>query len=103
MNRLAYLTVEAAMFLGIWIVAYSTSSWHTFKTKRLIFIIAALYCLWVALDLVAVARGVFWFPSEGNLPLRILTLPLEEHLFFPLHTATIWMVLLLLNGTKRSD
>ena len=95
----AYLFIEIAMMLVVWAVAYATNSGRTLVTRRYIAISVLLYCLWLVLDLLAVARGVFDFPAQGNLPFRILGLPVEEHLFFPLHTAVIWMLVLL--GIER--
>jgi lycopene cyclase domain-containing protein len=97
----AYSFIEAAMFMGIWIVGYSTGALKTLTTRRFMTLTVSLYSLWIVLDLCAVALGIFRFPPEGNLPLRIVGLPIEEHLFFPLHTMVIWMLLLLSIGSKR--
>jgi hypothetical protein len=97
----AYFFIEAAMFIAVCVIAYVTGALPTFATKRFLLIVAALYSFWVSLDCAARLYSVFSFPPDGNLPLRILGLPLEEHLFFPLHTATIWVFLVLVGGQRH--
>jgi lycopene cyclase domain-containing protein len=56
--------------------------------------------MWVFWDLLAFQLGVFQFPPGGSLPPRILGLPLEEHLFFLVHTITLWALLLVAESAK---
>ena len=98
----AYFLIELAMASGAFGIAYSTRTLTTFTTWRFLAVNGFLYILWLSLDLLAVSRGVFLFPTDGNLPFRILGLPLEEHLFFPLHTAVVWSFVLLALGTSES-
>ena len=100
-QNLTYLGAEVACLAGLALLAYSTLAARTLVTKRFMAIAVALYCLWVAIDLVAVSSGVFYFPPEGSLPIRVLGLPLEEHLFFPIHTAAVWLLILLGSKSRR--
>lgn len=100
-QQYSYFFIEAAMLIAILVIAYVTGALTTFATKRFLLIVAALYLFWVSLDCSARFYSVFSFPPDGTVPLRILGLPLEEHLFFPLHTATIWVFLVLVGGQRH--
>jgi lycopene cyclase domain-containing protein len=53
----------------------------------------ALAFFWFCIDQVAVGLGIWDFPDGGTLPIRLLSLPLEEYLLFFLHTVICFLLL----------
>lgn len=99
-QNLSYLTFELAGLFGALLVIYSLGGIRTLISRRFMTLLASLSALWISWDYLAVYLDVFRFPREGNLPLRILGLPLEEHLFFFVHVITIWTIVLIAESTK---
>ncbi len=99
-QNLSYFVFELFVLLGVGLVAHSLGIVYTVATRRFITVAAALYVFWVVLDVIAVRMGVFVFPARGNLPIRVLGLPLEEHLFFIVHVVAIWIVVLVADAAK---
>jgi hypothetical protein len=57
--------------------------------------------LWFAVEQVAMFFEIWTYPLGGTLPIRVLSLPIEEYLVFFLHTLTCFA--LLLRETARED
>lgn len=100
-GRLAYLWLELASFLGVWLLSYGTFEWRSILCPRFVRLATALYAIWLTLDACAVAAGIWYFPSEGSLPIRLLGLPLEEHLFLVLHTVLTFILLSFLQARQQ--
>jgi lycopene cyclase domain-containing protein len=94
-QSLSYLFFELAAVFCAWLALYSLGALRTLATKRFLFLAAALYVFWVGWDLLAASLGVFLFPMKGSLPIRIMGLPLEEHLFFLVHTIAVWSLVVI--------
>jgi lycopene cyclase domain-containing protein len=88
----------AYLFLELAIVVYAIGfGWEHWDIKRLLsatYLYAAtgLAVLWFALDQIAVWLGLWTFPDGGTLPIRILSLPLEEYIIFFLHTLVCFIL-----------
>ena len=102
-SRFAYLFMELACVLGVWLLAAGSFSWRLLASKRFLLPAIALYALWTVLDVLAVRFRIWWFPLEGSIPIRLLGLPLEEHVFLILHTILTMMLLSLLLETERAE
>lgn len=95
----------AYLFLELAIVAYAIGfGWEYWDLKRLFsrpFVHAALglALAWFVLDQLAVWLGIWAFPIGGTLPVRILSLPIEEYIIFFLHTLVCFV---LINRYARS-
>jgi lycopene cyclase domain-containing protein len=96
MQQWNYFVLEVAMFSTIALLSWQqwTVEWFRWRKFRRS---AILLCfLWFALDQFAVQAGVWSFPAEGTLPIRIVRLPIEEYLCFIGHTAITFMIVRLL-------
>jgi lycopene cyclase domain-containing protein len=89
---------SAYLFLELAILAYVVGfGWEHWTTKELFSapILSAalsLSAVWFALDQIAVALGLWSFPAGGTMPVRILSLPIEEYLIFFLHTLVCFVL-----------
>ena len=85
-------SASAYLFLELSILAFAIGvGWEQWNLKRLCsprFLSAALglAVVWFCLDQIAVRLGIWTFPEGGTLPIRILSLPIEEYMLFFLHT-----------------
>ena len=100
-QNFSYALFELAWIFIIWLIIFSLGATRTLVTKRLLSVVAGLYAVWIIWDLVAVRLGVFYFPESGNLPLRVFNIPLEEHLFFVVHSFCAWALVLIADFSKR--
>jgi len=105
MQQCNYLVLEIAMFSTIALLSWQQWTFAAFWSRRFLRSALLLYCLWFALDQLAVQANVWSFPVEGTLPIRILRLPIEEYLCFVGHTAITFLIVRLLelrwDDTKR--
>jgi lycopene cyclase domain-containing protein len=101
-QNLSYALFDLSGTAGALLVIYSIGALKTLTTRRFLFVLTGQYLLWIAWDYLAVRLGVFSFPPEGNLPIRILGLPAEEHLFFPFHSILTWAVVVLAQAAKAA-
>jgi|ERR1043166_1014032 lycopene cyclase domain-containing protein len=89
---------SAYLFLELAILAYALGfGWEYWNLKRLfsrelLSIACGLALLWFSLDEIAVYLNVWAFPPGGTLPVRILSLPLEEYIIFFLHTLVCFIL-----------
>jgi lycopene cyclase domain-containing protein len=99
-QNFSYCLFETAGITASLLIIYSLGAIRTLATRRFLAVVVAQYSVWITWDYLAVELGVFYYPHEGNLPLRVLGLPLEEHLFFPFHSLLSWAVVLLVQAAK---
>jgi lycopene cyclase domain-containing protein len=99
-QNFSYILFDLAVTTGALLVLYSLNALTTMATKRFLAILIAQYLFWISWDYLAIRLGVFRFPREGNLPVRIAGLPLEEHLFFPFHSLLTWAVVIMAQAAK---
>ena len=86
--------------LAAWVTIYSLGAARTLATRRFLATLLLLYLGWIAWDMLAVSLSVFRFPPNGNLPFRLLGVPLEEHLFFLVHILVVWALILLAESAR---
>ena len=94
-QNLSYLLFELAGLLAALLVLFSLGAERTLVTRRFLLLTASLFCGWLLWDFIAAHLGVFVFPVDGNLPLRVGGLPVEEYLFFVFHPLVTWTVVLI--------
>jgi lycopene cyclase domain-containing protein len=88
----------AYLFLELAIIVYAIGfGWEHWDVKRLLspvylYPAIGLAVLWFALDEIAVFLGLWSFPDGGTLPIRILSLPLEEYIIFFLHSLVCFIL-----------
>jgi lycopene cyclase domain-containing protein len=99
-QNFSYAVFEVAGVVASWLVAYSLGAACTWLTRRFVGVVTCLYVLWLSWDMLAIQLDVFRFPAEGSLPIRVLGIPLEEHLFFVVHAVTIWTLILIAESAK---
>ena len=96
---------SAYSFLELAVVAFIVGfGWHDWSRRELcsrrFWILAlSLAGFWFVIDQIAVHLGLWAFPQGGTLPIRILSLPLEEYLLFFLHT---FVFLILVNQCSKT-
>ena len=61
-----YLVAELAIVSMILLVKPSHVSWRVFWSRHFIVTATGLFFFWLALDLVALAIGLWYFPPERN-------------------------------------
>jgi lycopene cyclase domain-containing protein len=82
----AYLATEIALLAFILAIKPRGIPFRLFVSRRFLAVGAALFLVWMALDLVAVSLGLWSFPTGGTLDFRFLGLPIEEYAMFFIHT-----------------
>jgi lycopene cyclase domain-containing protein len=91
-------SASAYLFLELAIIAYVVGfGWEHWTLKELFSgpVLGAalgLSTLWFLLDQIAVMLGLWSFPAGGTMPVRILSLPIEEYLIFFLHTLVCFVL-----------
>ena len=82
----AYLFFELAVF--VFLLGFGWEHWNLRDLASRLFWIPAvcLASLWFLMDQIAVRLSLWMFPEDGSLPIRLFSLPIEEYLFFFLHT-----------------
>ena len=101
-QNFSYLFFEVAGLFAALSVIYALGAARTLLTRRFAIVMAGLYGMWLSWDMLAISLEVFQFPTRGNLPIRLLGIPLEEHLFFLVHALVTWALLLLAEPTRPS-
>jgi lycopene cyclase domain-containing protein len=94
-----YLFLEIALVLSVYLFTAETFRIRSLWRKEFAVRAAILFVLWLVIDEIAVHLGLWFFPSEGTLPVRIAGLPIEEHALFVLHTVICQM--LVATGNSR--
>jgi lycopene cyclase domain-containing protein len=99
-QELSYGLFEIAIFLACWLVVYSVGASSSVLTCRFALLTLAIYLVWLGWDLAAIRAGVFVFPADGSLPVRLLGVPLEEHAFFFVHAFACWSAVVAAEATQ---
>lgn len=88
---------SAYLFLELSILAYAIGfGWEHWDANRLLsrsFVYAAcgLALFWFCIDQIAIWLDLWTFPEGATLPIRVLSLPIEEYLLFFLHTVICFL------------
>jgi lycopene cyclase domain-containing protein len=83
---------SAYLFLELSILAYVVGfGWENWDSDRIfsrpnLYAACGLATFWFCIDQVAVGLGLWTFPDGATIPVRFLSLPIEEYLLFFLHT-----------------
>ncbi len=82
----AYLFLELSIL--VYAIGFGWENWRIARLRSRTFLFATLglAIIWFVLDQVAVRLGLWTFPLGGSLPVRLLSLPIEEYVLFFLHT-----------------
>lgn len=95
-RQASYFLLEAAVALTVLAITIGFFRWRDLTDSTVLKSSAGLILLWLAVDLAAVGLGLWYFPAGGTLPMRVLDLPIEEHMLFGLHTfITLLLVVVL--------
>jgi lycopene cyclase domain-containing protein len=86
MTKVTYLVIEIALIGMAILLKPRQIPWRMYASWRFLSIVSGLFLFWLGLDLIAVSLGLWYFPVEGTLPIRILGLPIEEHAIFLIHS-----------------
>ena len=88
----AYLFLEFAIL--IYAVGFGWEHLAATRLRRRRFWLgaASLAIVWFVLDEIAVRLGLWAFPQGGTLPVRLLSLPIEEYVLFFLHTVLCFLL-----------
>lgn len=89
----SYLYLEVcvlAMVLAFW---NGRLSWKVLYQNGFLHGTLILFLLWTVVDQIAIALALWEFPAEGNLPIRILGLPIEEYCIFILHAILTFAII----------
>jgi lycopene cyclase domain-containing protein len=89
----AYLFIEVGVVVFFLAFCWESRRLGDLRSWRFWRPALALAGFWFLIDETAVALGLWSFPSEGTLPFRIGSLPLEECLLFFVHTLICAMAL----------
>ena len=73
----SYVFLEAALVATVYLFTLDTFQWRAVIEREFLLRAAILFVLWFVVDQIALALGVWSFPPEGTLPIRIAQLPLE--------------------------
>lgn len=88
---------SAYLFLELSILAYAIGfGWEGWDTGRLfsrpvMCAAVGIAFFWFCIDELAVALGLWTFPDGATLPIRFMSLPIEEYLLFFLHTVICFL------------
>lgn len=88
-----YLYFDLALLAAVVSFAWPEVTLKDFRSRRLWGVAAALLAPWFVIDQIALSAGIWYFPAEGTLPIRIARLPLEEWLALFGHTVITRLVL----------
>ena len=100
-QNFSYVLFEIAWIFIISLIIFSLGAISTLATKRFLSVVVGLYAIWITWDFIAISFGVFHFPDEGSLPARIFNIPIEEHLFFVVHSYCAWALVLIADFSKK--
>ena len=93
MTKSTYLIAELAIAMMVLLMKPRQVQWRIFYSRRFITTAMGLFLVWLALDQIALAIGLWHFPQEGTFPVRIFGLPLEEYGIFLIHTVVCIVIL----------
>jgi lycopene cyclase domain-containing protein len=101
-QNFSYGLFELAFAVASFLVIFALGASASLATKRFGVVLAVQYLVWIAWDYLAVRFDVFRFPREGSMPFRLFGLPMEEHLFFPLHSLVTWSGVILAETANQN-
>ena len=88
----SYLLLELAVLAYLLGFSYEYWRFRRLFSRTFFFPAVSLAVIWFSVDSLALHLALWEFPSEGNLPLRLLGLPLEEYILFFLHTLVCFIL-----------
>ncbi|MBV8517660.1 MAG: hypothetical protein JO197_09695 [Acidobacteria bacterium] len=88
-----YLYFDLALLAAVMSFAWPAVTLEDLRSGRLWSTSVVLIALWFIVDQIALETGVWYFPAEGTLPIRVARLPLEEWLALFGHTVITRLVL----------
>lgn len=100
MSQFSYLFLELAFLAGIATLMVPLLL-RRLAWRRIAVRIVALFLLWVAIDVLAVRLGLWFFPAEGTLPVRVFALPVEEYLVFVIHSLVCLFLVVMVQEVER--
>jgi len=88
-----YLFIELSIL--VYLIGFGWEQWDLKElfSRSLGFSALGLAGLWFVLDQIALGLGLWTFPENGSLPIRLLSLPIEEYILFFLHTLVCFIFL----------
>jgi lycopene cyclase domain-containing protein len=97
----AYLFLELAIL--VYVMGFGWEYWNTTQLRSRSFLVAAavLAAVWFVLDQIAVHLGLWTFPENGTVRVRLLALPIEEYLLFLLHTVICFVLIKQCSGNDE--
>lgn len=90
----AYLFMELAILSYLLGFCWEHLRFQDVASSAIARVAVLLGAFWFTLDQIAIGLGLWTFPANGSLGLRLFALPLEEYLLFILHT---FLCLVLIN------
>jgi lycopene cyclase domain-containing protein len=91
-SQASYLFLEIALVISIFVFTADSDPFHALRTRTFLLRSALLFALWFAVDQIAISLGIWYFPPQGTLPMRIARLPLEEYALFFFHSVICQML-----------
>jgi len=82
----AYLFLEVSLLVFLLGFGWEDLRLRSFCSRPFLLSVCGLAVFWFAMDQVAIALGLWTFPAGGTLPIRLLSLPIEEYMLFFFHT-----------------
>ena len=97
----AYLFLELSIL--VFFLGFGWEHWSVRElgSRRFWLPAGSLACFWFLIDQIAVALGLWSFPENGTLPVRLFRLPIEEYVLFFLHTLLCSILLKLYRGVPE--
>ena len=88
-----YLYFDLALLAAVMSFAWPEVTLKDLRSRHLWITTGVLMAIWFIVDQIALATGVWYFPEDGTLPIRVARLPLEEWLALFGHTVITRLVL----------
>ena len=88
-----YLLIIVSGILTFWLIAEGRFRWRSVLNRRYALVAIALWVLWTGVEQMVLGLGLWRYPQGGTLAPRFFQLPIEEHLFFFMHTLACAMLL----------
>lgn len=100
-ESLSYLFLELALLATLIVFSVDAIRLQELVGRRFVGRASLLFVIWLLVDQIAVGLGIWYFPSEGTLSVRLLNLPLEEYICFVLHTVICYLALRRIGWTPQ--
>jgi lycopene cyclase domain-containing protein len=82
----AYLFLELALFVYLLGFGWEELRLKDIRSRAFLLPALSLALLWLLIDQIALALGLWNFPQGGTLNSRLLALPVEEYILFFFHS-----------------